>query len=82
VGHQEGAGETRKHAQQGGGPSQSGVQVSDLESNSESRTTLPSNWSQTTIIETRQISRNILVLRHLFWAEGPCIELDSSRDTS
>jgi hypothetical protein len=45
VGHQEGAGEPRKHAQQGGGPtSQFGVQESDFESNSECRTTLPSNW--------------------------------------
>jgi hypothetical protein len=44
VGHQGGAGEPRKHAQQGGGPSQFGVQESDFESNSEeSRTTLPSN---------------------------------------
>jgi hypothetical protein len=43
VGHQEGAREPRKHAQQGGGPSQFGVQVSDFESNSKSRTTLPSN---------------------------------------
>jgi hypothetical protein len=43
VGHKEGAGEPRRHAQQGGGPSQFGVQESDFESNSESRTTLPSN---------------------------------------
>jgi hypothetical protein len=43
VGHQKGAGEPRKHTQQGGGSSQFGVQESDFESNSESRTTLPSN---------------------------------------
>jgi hypothetical protein len=40
VGHQEGAGEPRKHAQQGVVPSQFGVQDSDFESNPESRTTL------------------------------------------
>jgi hypothetical protein len=43
VGHQEGAGDPRKHAQHGEGPSQFRVQESDFESNSESRTTLPSN---------------------------------------
>jgi hypothetical protein len=43
VGHQEGVGAPRKHAQQGGGPSQFGVQETDFESNSESRNTLPSN---------------------------------------
>jgi hypothetical protein len=43
AGHQEGAGETRKHAQHGGSPSQFGIQESDFESNSESKTTLPSN---------------------------------------
>jgi hypothetical protein len=43
VRHQEGVGEPRKQAQQGGGPSQFRVQESDFESNSESRTTLPSN---------------------------------------
>jgi hypothetical protein len=43
VRHQEGAGGPRKHAQQGGGSSQFGVQESDLEINSESGTTLPSN---------------------------------------
>jgi hypothetical protein len=43
VGHQEGAGEPRKHAQHGGSPSQFGIQESHFESNSESRTTLPSN---------------------------------------
>jgi hypothetical protein len=43
VRHQEGAGEPRKQAQQGGGPSQFRVQESDFESNSESRTILPSN---------------------------------------
>jgi hypothetical protein len=37
VGHQEGAGDLREHAQQGGGPCQSGVQESEFESNSESR---------------------------------------------
>jgi hypothetical protein len=43
VRHQEGAREPRKHTQQGGGPSQFGVQEFDSESNSESRITLPSN---------------------------------------
>jgi hypothetical protein len=43
VGHQGGAAEPRKHAQQGGGPSQFGVHESDFEYNSESRTILPSN---------------------------------------
>jgi hypothetical protein len=43
AGHQEGAGEPRKHAQYGGSPSQFGIQESDFESNSESRITLPSN---------------------------------------
>jgi hypothetical protein len=43
MGHQEGDGEPRKHAQQGGGPSQFGVQESDFESNSEYMTFLPSN---------------------------------------
>jgi hypothetical protein len=43
VGHQEGAGDPRKHTQQGGGPSQLEVQESDFESNLESRTILPSN---------------------------------------
>jgi hypothetical protein len=43
VRHQEGAGEPRKHAQQGGGPIQFVVEESDFESNSESRTTLLSN---------------------------------------
>jgi hypothetical protein len=42
VGHQ-GAGEPRKDTQQGGGPSQFGVQESDFASNSESMTILPSN---------------------------------------
>jgi hypothetical protein len=41
AGHQEGAGEPRKHAQHGGNPSQFRIQESDFESNSESRTTLP-----------------------------------------
>jgi hypothetical protein len=40
--HQEGAGEG-KHAQHGGSPRQFKIQESDFESNSESRTTLPSN---------------------------------------
>jgi hypothetical protein len=44
VGHQEGAGDPRKHTQQGGGPSQFGVQGSDFESNLESRSTLPLIW--------------------------------------
>jgi hypothetical protein len=39
VGHQEGAGDPRKHAQQGGGPSQFRIQQSDIESN----IILPSN---------------------------------------
>jgi hypothetical protein len=43
VGHQEDAGEPRRHTQQGGGPSQFGVQESDFESNLEFMTTLPSN---------------------------------------
>jgi hypothetical protein len=34
------------------------------------------------ILKTRQISRNFLVLHHLFWADGPCIELESTRDAS
>jgi hypothetical protein len=41
VRYQEGAAEPRKHAQQGGGPIHFGVQESNFESNSESRTTLP-----------------------------------------
>jgi hypothetical protein len=41
--HQEVVGGPRKHAQQGEGPSQFRVQEPDFESNSESRTTLPSN---------------------------------------
>jgi hypothetical protein len=41
--HQEGAGDPRKHTQQGEGPSQFGIQEFDFESNSDSRTTLPSN---------------------------------------
>jgi hypothetical protein len=40
VGHQEGAGDPRKHAQQGEGPSQLGVQECHFECNSESKTTL------------------------------------------
>jgi hypothetical protein len=43
AGHQEGAGEPRKHAQHGGSPSQFRIQESDFKYNSESRTTLPSN---------------------------------------
>jgi hypothetical protein len=43
AGHHEGAGEPRKHAQHGGSPSQFGIQESYFESNSESRTTVPSN---------------------------------------
>jgi hypothetical protein len=43
VGHQEGIGEPRKHAQHGGGRIQFGVQESNFESNLESRTTFPSN---------------------------------------
>jgi hypothetical protein len=43
VGHQEGVGEPRKHAQHGESLSQFRIQESDFESNSESKTTLPSN---------------------------------------
>jgi hypothetical protein len=43
MGHQEGVGDPRKHAQQGGGPSQFRIQEFDFESNMESKTTLPSN---------------------------------------
>jgi hypothetical protein len=43
VGHQEGAREPRKQAQQGGGPSQFRVVESDFESNLEYRTIVPSN---------------------------------------
>jgi hypothetical protein len=43
VGHQEGVEGLRKHIKQGEGPSQVGVQESYFESNSEYRTTLPSN---------------------------------------
>jgi hypothetical protein len=43
AGHQEGAGDPRKHAQHGGSPSQFGIQESDFKSNLEFRTTLPSN---------------------------------------
>jgi hypothetical protein len=43
VGHKKGARDPRKHAQQGGGPSEFRVQESDCESNSESRTTFSSN---------------------------------------
>jgi hypothetical protein len=43
AGHQEGAGEPRTNAQHGGSPSQFGIQESDFESNSEFKTTLPSN---------------------------------------
>jgi hypothetical protein len=43
VGHPEGAREPRKHTQHGGSPSQFGIQESDFESNSESRTNMPSN---------------------------------------
>jgi hypothetical protein len=41
VGHQDGVGDPRKYAEQGGGPSQFGIQESDFEYNSETRTTLP-----------------------------------------
>jgi hypothetical protein len=44
VGPQEGVGEPREHAQQGEEPIQFGVTECDFESNSESRTTFPSNW--------------------------------------
>jgi hypothetical protein len=42
-GHQDGAGEPRKHAQHGGSPNQFGIHEPDFESNSESKTTLPLN---------------------------------------
>jgi hypothetical protein len=35
-----------------------------------------------TIIETRLFSKTFLVLRYLFWADGPYIELKSVRDMS
>jgi hypothetical protein len=35
-----------------------------------------------TIVEIKQISRTLLALRHLFWAKGPFIELESTRDVS
>jgi hypothetical protein len=44
AGHQKGAREPRKYAQHVGSPSQFGIQEFDLESNSESRTTLSWNW--------------------------------------
>jgi hypothetical protein len=34
------------------------------------------------IVEKRQITRNFLVLCHLFWFDGMCIELESTRDAS
>jgi hypothetical protein len=34
------------------------------------------------IVKTIQIYRFILVLRHLFWADVPCIELESTRGLS
>jgi hypothetical protein len=34
------------------------------------------------IIKTKMISRTFLVLRHLFWADGPCIELGSISNAS
>jgi hypothetical protein len=43
AGYQEGAGEARKHVQHARSPSQFRTQEPDFESNSESRTTLPSN---------------------------------------
>jgi hypothetical protein len=43
VGHQEGAGEPRKYVQQAGDPIQFKILESDVESNSESMITLPSN---------------------------------------
>jgi hypothetical protein len=48
VGHQESAGKTRIHAQQGGDPIQFRILESDFESNSEFRTTFPKSlvlWS-------------------------------------
>jgi hypothetical protein len=33
-------------------------------------------------METRQISKNFLMLCHLFWAGDLCIELESTRDVS
>jgi hypothetical protein len=43
VGHQEGAGEPRKYAQQGGDPIRFGITEYDFKSNSKSRTILSSN---------------------------------------
>jgi hypothetical protein len=43
MGHQQGGGEPRKYTQHGGSPSRFRIQESDFESNSESKTTLPSN---------------------------------------
>jgi hypothetical protein len=43
VGHQEGTREAKRCAHQGGDPIQFGISEFDFESNSESRTTAPSN---------------------------------------
>jgi hypothetical protein len=43
MGHQEGTGEARRCAHQGGDPIQFGILEFDFKSTSESRTTLPSN---------------------------------------
>jgi hypothetical protein len=34
------------------------------------------------IVEISWIYRNFLVPRHIFWADGPYIELESARDAS
>jgi hypothetical protein len=46
-------------------------------------------WSQgqlksesPTVIKTSSISITFLLLHHLFWADGPCIELDNIRDVA
>jgi hypothetical protein len=34
------------------------------------------------IVKSMLISRTFLVLSHLFWDDGPCIKLESTRDVS
>jgi hypothetical protein len=34
------------------------------------------------IVKIRSVFRTFLLLRHLFWADGSCIEFDSTRDAS
>jgi hypothetical protein len=40
------------------------------------------NSESAEIVKTRQISRTFVVLRHLFWADGPCIKLEYVKDVS